>query len=154
MKTKSLIVIAVSLVFIGAVHAEKETKAGSGQRYSPEVIGKFDKDGDGKLNKEEAAAERSSRIGKKGGGKRAEMLRKFDKDGDGELNEEEQVAARVEKRKQMVEQFDEDKNGKLDEDEKAKMNAEIKKRHDAHKKVAEENKAGEAGKKEGSRNAE
>jgi Ca2+-binding EF-hand superfamily protein len=51
-----------------------------------EMIAKFDKDGDGKLNEEERKAAHAAM--------EKEMLAKFDKDGDGKLSDEEKKAAR------------------------------------------------------------
>ena len=53
-----------------------------------EILKKFDKDGDGKLNDEEKAAAKAA--GK--AAHEAEMLKKFDKDGDGKLSDEEKAA--------------------------------------------------------------
>lgn len=60
-----------------------------------EIIKKFDKDGDGKLNEQERAAAKKA-LGGQGGGadRRAALLKKFDKDGDGKLSDEEKAAAK------------------------------------------------------------
>ncbi len=137
MKTRSLIVIASSFVLIGGLPAEEAKPKKQQKKMPPEMVGKFDKDGDGELNEEELAAAKASQGGKKVGKKRAEVIAKYDKDGDGELNGEEQAAVRADKKQKLVEQFDEDKDGKLNEEEKAKMNELIQKRHDSHKKPAE-----------------
>jgi hypothetical protein len=51
-----------------------------------ELVAKFDKDGDGKLNETEMKAAREAR--------QAEMLKKYDKDGDGKLSDEEKATAK------------------------------------------------------------
>ena len=59
-----------------------------GRRPPPELMKKFDKDGDGKLSESERAELRKTMEER-----RKEFLAKFDKDGDGKLNEEERKAA-------------------------------------------------------------
>ena len=58
----------------------------------PEILAKFDKDGDGKLNDEERAAAKAAAEAKMEERKK-EMIAKFDKDGDGKLSDEEKKAA-------------------------------------------------------------
>ncbi|MBC8116582.1 MAG: hypothetical protein H7062_19490 [Candidatus Saccharimonas sp.] len=79
---------------------------GDGKGIPAEILKRFDKDGDGKLNDTERAAakkaheERGGRPGKPGqpgggdGKLREEILKRFDKDGDGKLNDEERAAAK------------------------------------------------------------
>ena len=81
---------------------------GNGHQIPAEVLKRFDKDGDGKLNETERAAakkareERGGRPGQPGGGGKPggdgkmkdEILKRFDKDGDGKLNEAEREAAK------------------------------------------------------------
>ncbi len=77
-----------------------------------EVLEKFDKDGDGKISREEHKAMGEER--------QKEMLSKFDKDGDGKLSDEERTAMREEmqaRHKQLLEKYDADKNGKLSPEE-------------------------------------
>ncbi len=137
MKTKSLVILAASFGIISAAIAQEAKPEKPQKELSPEVVAKYDKDGDGQLNEEESAAAKSAQGEKKIGKKRAEILKKFDKDGDGELNKEEQDAVRADKKQKLIEQFDEDKDGKLNETEKAKMMELIQKRHDSHKKQPE-----------------
>lgn len=61
-------------------------KGKNGCHKKKAILEKFDKDGDGKLSKEEHQAAREAR--------RKRMLEKFDKDGDGKLSEEERAAAK------------------------------------------------------------
>ena len=107
----ALVVVALTML-VGAVAdaAPGQGKAkgarpqgkGNGQMHA-EILKRFDKDGDGKLNDTERAAakkaheERGGRPGQPGGGDgkmREEILKRFDKDGDGKLNEEERAAAK------------------------------------------------------------
>jgi hypothetical protein len=75
----------------GAPPAGAPPEGGPREHRKPpaELIAKFDKDGDGKLNDDEKAAMKAAMEER-----RKEMLTKFDKDGDGKLNEEERKAAR------------------------------------------------------------
>ena len=76
-----------------------------GKGIPAEILKRFDKDGDGKLNDAERAAakkahdEKGGRPGQAGGGAgdgkmREEIIKKFDKDGDGKLNEQERAAVK------------------------------------------------------------
>jgi hypothetical protein len=116
---------------------------GPGRPDFAEIIKKFDKDGDGKLNDEEKAAAREAMAGKgrpgAGGPGRpdfAEIIKKFDKDGDGKLNDEEKAAAReamagkgrpggagAPSREELMKKFDKDGDGKLSEEERAAAKA-------------------------------
>ena len=87
------------------------------RQIPPEVLAKFDKDGDGKLNDEERAVAKAAGEAKMEERKK-EMLAKFDKDGDGKLNEEERKAAEEERKKEMLAKFDKDGDGKLSEEER------------------------------------
>ncbi len=102
-----------------------------------EVLQRFDKDGDGRLNEEERAAARAAWQAQ--GAERPEMLhgqlvRRFDKDGDGKLNDEERKAAWEEFQKRegpradefrarILQRFDKDGDGKLNEEERAAAEA-------------------------------
>ena len=103
-----------------------------------ELLKKFDKDGDGKLGKEEQAALRAEFAKNRGQGGRppkggdrkppAQLLEKFDKDGDGELSEEERGAMREEfakRRAEAMKKFDKDGDGKLNEEERAALRKEM-----------------------------
>lgn len=59
-----------------------------------DILQKFDKDGDGKLNDAEQAAAKKALAGKKERVKQSDVIKEFDKDGDGKLNAEEKAAAR------------------------------------------------------------
>ena len=96
MKIISTTILALSLCFGLSAEPEKKGKKGGseGRPSREEMLKKFDKDGDGKLNEEERAALREE-----GQKRRKEIIAKFDKDGDGKLNEDERKAAGAEMRK-------------------------------------------------------
>jgi len=128
------------LIFLSAIglsiglyaKPEKDGKKPGSKEGRPsreEIIKKFDKDGDGKLNDEEKAELRKKMAERSGGGRKLPpfLMKKFDKDGDGKLSDEEKAEARKameERRKEMIEKFDKDGDGKLnDEERKAAMAA-------------------------------
>ena len=104
----ALVVVALTML-VGAVadavpgqgkaKGARPQGKGNGQMQA-EILKRFDKDGDGKLNDTERAAAKKAheeRGGQPGGGDgkmREEILKRFDKDGDGKLNEEERAAAK------------------------------------------------------------
>ena len=87
------------------VRAEAENEPNTGQRRA-KLLQRFDRDGNGQLDKNERAAARDARekrradgSGRRRGGKRdpehrAKILEQFDVDGNGQLDEEERMAAR------------------------------------------------------------
>lgn len=90
-----------------------------GRQVPPAVLKEFDKDGDGKLNDEEAKAARAAMQAKREEAQK-KILAEFDADKDGKLNEEERKAMRTAmeaKRKALVEKYDADKDGKLSPEE-------------------------------------
>ena len=106
-----------------------------------EMLKKFDKNGDGKLNDEEKSTLRVEMQNRRRGKdrkqwtpeQRNEMLKKFDKDGDGELSDAEKTTLRAEiqnrrggrdrkqwtpeQRDEMLKKFDTDRDGKLSQEE-------------------------------------
>ncbi len=114
------------LCFAAKPEKEKKTGGPAGDRPNKEeILKKFDKDGDGKLNEEEKAQARKTMTANR----RVPpfVLEKFDKDGDGELNDEEKAEARKameERRKEMIGKFDKDGDGKLNEEERKAAMAE------------------------------
>ena len=87
MKLKVLTAIAV-IAGLAAASGTPEKGKGKKHRDHPgikQLIEKFDKDKDGKLNAEERKAAGEAR--------KAEFLKKFDKDGDGKLSAKERKAA-------------------------------------------------------------
>src|SRR5690349_14546350 len=79
-----------------------------------ELIKKYDKNGDGKLDADEAAAYRKERD--------AEMLKKYDKNGDGKIDQEERKLAQEEIKKQrqaaIAQRQSEQKKGEEKKEEK------------------------------------
>ena len=141
MKTNPLIIVVAAISLAGVANAEEKRKpirpdnrveipeGQKGPRHPdrplpPEMMQKFDKDGDGKLNEEERAAAKEAMKGREEA-YRKEMLEKFDKDGDGKLSEEEHEAAKKERmekhearKKELLAKYDKDGDGELSEDEK------------------------------------
>ena len=92
-KTVKLLSLAGTLLLglcmsVSAAPGDGKKKKGGlgGKKSPPEVIEKYDTDGDGKLSEEERKAAREAR--------RAKILEEFDTDGDGKLSGEEKKAAR------------------------------------------------------------
>ena len=116
---------------IGGVHAEEGKKDRPERKLPPEIVDKFDKDGDGELNEDERKAAREARRDKMKE-RREEMLKKYDADGDGKLDEEERKVAREAMKARMLERFDKDGDGELNDDERAEMRKEMKDRPHRH----------------------
>jgi Ca2+-binding EF-hand superfamily protein len=125
---KILFIVSIFAFAIG-IHAKpendgKKPSRGEGRPSREDIIKKFDKDGDGKLNEEEKA-ELKKKMSEKGRKLPPFLVKKFDKDGDGELSEKERAEARKSmegRRKEMIAKFDKDGDGKLnDEERKAAM---------------------------------
>ena len=90
-KTVSIVaLLAVIIVCLSIVAKNLFIEEDDGYRSSREraMIKKFDKDGDGKLSREERRA-----IYKAEEKRKFEFIKKFDKDGDGKLSREEEKAA-------------------------------------------------------------
>ena len=118
---KVLLSISVLSLATGMIakpqNGQKKRGSGEGRPSRQEVMKKFDKDGDGKLNEEEKA-ELRKKMAERGAGRRIPplVLEKFDKDGDGKLNEAERALARKAmeaRRAEMIEKFDKDGDGHL-----------------------------------------
>jgi len=102
-----------------------------------EMLKKFDKDGDGKLNdaeRQEMAKARGGAGGRPDPARMQELLKKFDKDGDGKLNDAERAEAMKARggapggkpgeggrpsREELIKKFDKDGDGQLNEAERA-----------------------------------
>jgi hypothetical protein len=61
MKTKTLIIAVAMTGLIAGVQAEEGKKDRPERKLPPEIVEKFDKDGDGKLNEDERKAAREAR---------------------------------------------------------------------------------------------
>lgn len=134
MKTKPILWIAVAAGLAGIANAEeKKPNHDRGNRVDrplpPEMIEKFDKDGDGKLSEDERAAAKEAMR------ERHEkwMIERFDKDGDGKLSQEEREAMEAERKakheelkQEMLKKYDQDGDGKLSEAEKEQMRKEMR----------------------------
>ena len=94
---KKLLAITLGLSFGAFVlrAAEGDAKPSAPQDAAArraEMLKKYDKNGDGKLDAEEAAAYKKDRD--------AEMLKKYDKNGDGKIDQEERKLAQEDIKKQ------------------------------------------------------
>ncbi len=130
-------------------NTQAQEGGGRGPRRLPEeMLKKYDKDNDGKLNDEEMKAFRDARAkenlekydankdGKldeeetkkmeaenprwRGFQPDAETIKKYDKNGDGKLDEEERKTLREAREKEMLAKYDADKDGKLSDEERRK----------------------------------
>lgn len=64
MKTKSFVVIATLVAFMGFAHAEEGKQKKKCKKPTPEQLEKYDQDKDGKLSKEEKAEMRKDKPAK------------------------------------------------------------------------------------------
>lgn len=159
-KMLSMLTAAAFVLTLGvSVRAADEVKKPGDRASNPELLKKFDKNGDGKLDASEMQAAKEARGtgGKPAAGapgkpgerkpgegrpmltpeKMQELIKKFDKDGDGKLNDAEKGAAREEFMKlnggrpgagkpgegpraaEFMKRFDKNGDGKLDDAERA-----------------------------------
>ena len=104
------------------------------QKKRTELIGKYDQNGDGRLNAKERETmrieEKNQRI-KPGGSRKKdqrskEFLAKYDSDKDGDINGEEWGVAWRAETEQIYKNYDVNKNGELDDDERKKIKADVK----------------------------
>jgi hypothetical protein len=130
MKTKLLILLTMATG--GSLLAIPEGPGGRPERPGgpgpdrerrgppPEVIERFDSDGDGKLSQEERREAMKARREMRGQ-IRQRMLEKFDANGDGKLDEEERNTAkeaRKAKHEEILSKYDADKDGRLSREER------------------------------------
>ena len=115
MKLTSVIVALATCAIANAEPPKEKGKAprGGARPVAKEILEKFDKDKDGKLNAEERKVAGEAR--------KAEILKKFDKDKDGKLSAEERKDASDARRAEMIKKFDKNTDGKLSEEERAEM---------------------------------
>jgi Ca2+-binding EF-hand superfamily protein len=103
-----------------------------------ELLKRYDKNGDGKIDEEEKAAAKLDMLkagdegagGPNGGKLREQILKRFDKNHDGKLDEEERAQAleALQKNPRFIKRFDKNNDGKLDEAELAAARAELAQR--------------------------
>ncbi|MBB5353366.1 Ca2+-binding EF-hand superfamily protein [Haloferula luteola] len=121
MKTIHLLsTLALFSASASLLHAQEGPPEGKGNRgprnLPPELIKKYDTDGDGKLSKEESTAMREEMKAK-----REALVKKYDTDGDGKLSPEERTAMRTALKAQydaILEKYDADGDGKLSPEER------------------------------------
>ncbi|GAA5484801.1 EF-hand domain-containing protein [Haloferula sargassicola] len=114
----TLAVLATGTSFSFAQGGPPDGPPRDGQRRGlpPQVLEKFDKDGDGKLNEEERKAMRDEREAM-----RKKIMATYDTDGDGKLSADERKAMReamMKRHKELLEKYDADKDGKLSSEER------------------------------------
>lgn len=107
---------------IGALGGAEPAGPAGGDRYLREMMKRYDKDGDGKLDESELAElirnRNAAGPGAPGARLREQMVKLFDKDGDGQLNPDERAAAE-QFRADQVRRYDKDGDGQLDAEERA-----------------------------------
>jgi len=91
------LIFGLSATFTQADDGDKKPQQNPAKNVSrDDIIKKYDKNGDGKLDKDEREAARKER--------QAERLKKYDKNGNGKLDEDERAIAREEFRKSREDQ--------------------------------------------------
>ncbi len=115
MKTTKLITLAAMIGTCSFAAAQGQPNRPD-RPIPPEMLKKYDKDGDGKLSDEERKTMRDEMKATR----EAEMLKKYDKDGDGKLSDEEKATMQADleaQHKALLEKYDANKNGKLEPEE-------------------------------------
>lgn len=92
MKKILAVVLGLSLLGVVQSNAADAAKRERRNRVSDEVLKKYDKNGDGKLDESERQAMREDL--------KKDRLKKYDKNGDGKLDEQERAAMREDLKKQ------------------------------------------------------
>jgi len=120
MKTKLMMTLGALLGtgMLATAQDQPERPKGPHVPPPPEILEKFDKDGDGKLSEEERKAMREAMHARMEE-RHKEMLEKFDTDKDGKLSPEEREKAREAMKAKMLEKYDKDGDGKLSDEERA-----------------------------------
>lgn len=119
MKSNQLIALAAIIGTCGFATAQEAPPARPKREIPPQILKKYDKDGDGKLSADEHKAMQEDRKAVEAK-RRAENLKNYDKDGDGKLSEDERKTMHDErdaKRKALIAKYDANKDGKLNADE-------------------------------------
>jgi Ca2+-binding EF-hand superfamily protein len=108
------------LIATARLTADGETSTASGDKppgqHKQEMLQRFDKDGDGKLNDEEKAAAKAA-MQQRQGDMREEALKRFDANGDGKLDDAERATAQEAMHKQ--------RGGQMTDEQRAKARAEF-----------------------------
>ena len=105
--------------------------------HQAELLKRFDKNGDGKLDDTEKAAAKAE-MQKHGSERKGKMreraLELYDKNGDGKLDETERAAAMadIKSRPRVIKRFDKDGDGKLNAEEEAAAEKAIRERISQH----------------------
>jgi len=139
MKSKLLVLTLAPAMLIATARlcADGET-SGAGKKpvgkHHDEIVARFDKDGDGKLNEEEKAAAKSAVMAQRDE-IRGEALKRHDANGDGKLDEAERKAARdawakanPEKAEMLRDAVDKDGDGVVSEKERRAAAKEMRKK--------------------------
>lgn len=135
MNLNRIAVLACLLGFAGYTIAKDEPKKERKPLDRQEIIKKYDKDGDGKLNDEEKQnALKEFRKGRPDQPNKEELLKKYDANKNGQLDPEEKEKARKElgaragrSREELLKKFDKDGDGKLSDAEREAARKETRK---------------------------
>ena len=111
------------------------------QHRDAELLKRFDKNGDGKIDENEKPEAKLEMLKEGGGGRagagkfREQLLNRFDKNKDGKLDENERAEAleALKTNPRFVKRFDKNQDGKLDDAELAAARAQIAERWTARK---------------------
>src|SRR3954469_7691138 len=103
------------------------------QQREAELLKRFDKNGDGKIDENEKAEAKIEMLkegegGRAGAGKfREQLLKRFDKNNDGKLDETERAEAfeALKNNPRFIKRFDKNQDGKLDEAELATARSQL-----------------------------
>ena len=115
----------------GRAEAPKGTPSAARDAGQAELLQRYDKNHDGKLDEAELAAAHESMLqagfgngadGERRSRREAWLIKHFDKNGDGKLDDTE----RAEAKRVMLARFDTNHDGRLDEDERAAMREQLK----------------------------
>jgi Ca2+-binding EF-hand superfamily protein len=141
-RMKKTLILGLSLtVMVGLTArlqaADKEVKSGAKPAQMAELLKKYDKNGNGKIDDAEEEAIRADRA-KAAEAKRAavqaELLKKYDKNGDGKIDNTEEEAIRADRAKaaeakraagqaELLKKYDKNGDGKIDKTEEEAIRA-------------------------------
>jgi Ca2+-binding EF-hand superfamily protein len=127
----SLGLCSATLFLAGQAEEPQAARSAAPDSAQIELLQRYDKNHDGKLDEAELAAAHESMLqagfnrpagGERAGRRQAWLIKHFDRNGDGKLDE----AERAEARRVILERFDTNHDGRLDEDERAAMREQLK----------------------------